>query len=212
LQPGTHVLADAAGTGAVVFTVNPDGTVSYDPALQGILTGQGTSQLGIRGAAVTIDATALSAAGVMAAYLIREATSAPFTLRLLPGTHVVADAAGTGAVNFTVNYAGAVAYDPALQGVLTGQGTSTLAVHGAAVTIDATALGTTSVVVDYTIREATSAPFTLHLLPGPDVVADAWGHAIVFVINPDGTISYAPALAGKLLGQGTTTLTIKSLS
>jgi hypothetical protein len=212
LLPGTHVVADAAGTGAVNFTVNSSGAVAYAPALQGILTGQGTSTLVVHGAAVTIDARALSAAGVMADYLIRESTSAPFTLRLLPGTHVLADAAGTGAVNFTVNSSGAVAYAPALQGILTVQGTGTLVVRGAAVTIDATALGATSVLVDYTIRESTSAPFTLRLLPGTHVVADAWGHAIVFVVNPDGTIRYDPALAGKLLGQGTTTLTIKSFS
>jgi hypothetical protein len=125
---------------------------------------------------------------------------------------VLADAAGTGAIVFTVNSNGTVSYAPALQGILTGQGTSTLVIHGAAVTIDATALHTTSLLVDYTIRESTSVPFTLRLLPGPDVVADALGHAVVFTINADGTISYAPSLAGKLLGQGTTTLTIKSLS
>jgi hypothetical protein len=210
LQPGSHVIADAAGTGAVNFTVNPDGTVGYAPALQGILTGQGTSQLGIRGAAVTIDATASSMAGVMVNYLIREATSAPFTLRLLPGTNVVTDAAGTGAVNFTVNPDGTVSYAPALQGILTGQGTNVLAIHGAAVTIDATALSAAGVMADYLIMEATSAPFTLRLLPGTHVVADAAGTgAVNFTVNPDGTVSYAPALQGILTGQGTHQLVVQ---
>jgi hypothetical protein len=151
-------------------------------------------------------------AGVVVNYTISEATSAPFTLRLLPGTNVVEDAEGTGAVAFTVNPDGTVAYDPALQGILTGQGTHQLVVQGAAVTIDATALSTTSVVVDYTISESTWAPFTVRLLPGSHVIEDASGHAVMFTVNPDGTVNYASALTGQLLGQGTTTLTIKSLS
>jgi hypothetical protein len=212
LLPGPNVIEAAGGVGAVNFTVNPDGTIGYAPALQGILTGQGTHQLGVQGVAVTIDATALSTTAVVVGYAATESARAPFTVRLLPGTNVIEAAGGTGAVNFTVNTNGTISYAPALQGILSGQGTRQLVVQGAAVTIDATALSTTSVVVDYAATESTHAPFTVRLLPGTHVVEDAWGHAVTFTVNPDGTVSYASALAGQLLGQGTTTLTIKSLS
>jgi hypothetical protein len=105
-----------------------------------------------------------------------------------------------------------VSYDPSLQGILTGQGTNQLGIQGAAVTVNATALGSIGIVVDYNISESTAMPFVLRLLPGSHLIEDAAGHTVAFTINLDGTISYATTLDNKLLGRGTKTLTVKSLS
>ena len=50
LLPGVHNLEDPEGTGTFDYTVNNDGTISYDAALEGILSGQGTNQLTVNGA------------------------------------------------------------------------------------------------------------------------------------------------------------------
>ena len=147
-------------------------------------------------------------------YYISEKTAVPFTLHLLPGSHFIEGGGGTGVADFTVNPDGTVSYASALQGVLTGQGTSTLGVVGAAVTIDATALSASvpKVSVDG-VLESTAAPFTLTLLPGAQDLESTSGTGVVdFAINDDGTVSYATSLASELSGQGTKTLVIKLLS
>src|SRR5262249_45487466 len=59
--PGGNTIADPTGSGEhVSFTIKTDGTVDYDTALEGILTGRGTNTLTVHGVAVTIDAHALS--------------------------------------------------------------------------------------------------------------------------------------------------------
>ncbi len=47
LLPGDHLVA-VAGVGVVSFTVNDDGTISYDPSEDGELSGQGTTTLIIK--------------------------------------------------------------------------------------------------------------------------------------------------------------------
>jgi hypothetical protein len=42
--PGQHWLS-ATGNDTTWFTVNPDGTISYDPARDGTLSGRGTTTL-----------------------------------------------------------------------------------------------------------------------------------------------------------------------
>src|SRR5262249_45282784 len=58
LQPGTHTVWTYPN-GSVTFQVGQSGVISYDPSLEGILSGRGTNQLTVNGAAVTINAQAL---------------------------------------------------------------------------------------------------------------------------------------------------------
>jgi len=213
--PGQVVLADP-GEGALVrFTIGQDGTVSYDPSLQGILSGSGTNTLVINGVTVTIDATRLSLQTIIVDGAIRPATSAPFTFTGLPGTAYLEDAGGEGAtVFFTLNADGTVSYDPSLQGVVTGNGTNTLVVNGVTVTIDATRLSLPTIVVDGAMTPATSAPFTFTGLPGTAFLADPKGEgaSVLFTLNADGTVSYNPSLAGVFSGSGTNTLVINGVT
>ena len=57
--PGQHFVYGYGST-TTWFTVHADGTIDYDPALEGVFTGRGTRALGIRGVTVQVDARALS--------------------------------------------------------------------------------------------------------------------------------------------------------
>ncbi len=209
LLPGAHILQAHDGQSSVAFTVNADGTVSYDPSLQGILTGQGTGFLTVQGVAVAIDAQAITASSLILDYYTDEANATPFLVGLLPGAHILQALDGQSSVAFTVNPDGTVSYDPSLQGILTGQGTGQLSVHGAAVTIDAQAIAGSSLILDYYTVEPNAKPFLVGLLPGAHLLQALDGHSsVAFTVNPDGTVSYNPSLQGILTGQGTEQLTV----
>jgi phage baseplate assembly protein gpV len=219
--PGSHLLEGPGGTGALWFTVNADGTVSYDPALgqAGILAGQGTTQLTVNGAAVTLDATALTTPSLAVDYIFNnpEKTAGPFTLHLLPGSHLLEGPGGTGAVAFTVDPDGTVSYDQPLgeSGILAGQGSRQLTVHGAAVTVDATALTAPGLVTDYDFAHpvSTAARFTLHLLPGSHVLEGTnGGGGLSYTVNPDGSVSFPTSEDAQLSLLGSTDLIVKALS
>jgi hypothetical protein len=204
LLPGQHTLT-TDGTDVTAFTVNADGTVSYDPSLEGALTGSGTAALTVNGYAVTLDATALGVADVTLDGVARDAT-APFAVNLLPGQHSLS-ANGTDMIAFSVNADGTIAYDPGLEGVLTGSGTTALTINGYAVTLDATALGVTSVALDGVWQDAT-APFGAVLRAGQHSMTTNGSDVTSFTVNADGTVSYDPSLEGALTGSGTTALTV----
>src|SRR5262249_4301157 len=128
---------------SVTFTVTPAGTVDYDPSLDGILSGRGTSTLVVNGRTIGIATNELS----IPALTLDQTLTVPRTLSVvysftdLPGTYALVDSAGSGAsIPFMLNGDGTVGYDPSLQGVLLGAGRNELIVHGVAVKIDATAL------------------------------------------------------------------------
>src|SRR5207244_3362651 len=137
LLPGQHWLKTYGGD-YTYFKVNADGTVDYDAALEGVLTGRGTSSLGVNGAVVQVDARALSGSSLTLDYAVQD-PAAPFSVRLLPGQHWLKTYGGD-YTYFNVNADGTVDYDAALEGVLTGRGTNSLSVNGALVQVDATAL------------------------------------------------------------------------
>jgi hypothetical protein len=88
--------------------------------------------LTILGTALTIDARALAAS--LQTFFLSGSTprdpAAAQPYRLLPGSHILI--LGTGVhFDFTLMAAGTVAYDPALEGLVTGQGTAILVVHAA---------------------------------------------------------------------------------
>ena len=214
LLPGNQFIQAASGYGAVGFSIDDSGHVGYVSALQGVLAGAGTGQLAVHGAAVTVDATAVSAVAskvVLDGVVVSAAT--PITAALLPGTHVIEANTGYGTVAFTVDDAGHVGYTASPQVILAGAGTSRLVVQGAPVTFDARALAakTAWVYVDG-VKESSASPFGLRLLSGTHVIEDAAGDAVLFTVDPDGTIDYAATYNSKLSGRGTKTLTILSLT
>jgi hypothetical protein len=62
LLPGLHFVLTPYTTVAQYFTVANDGTLDYDPALEGAFTGRGASRLQVNGRSVTLDARALGVA------------------------------------------------------------------------------------------------------------------------------------------------------
>jgi len=125
LVPGLHTLVFYNG-GVARFRVTDAGTVDYDPVQEGYLSGRGTPTLLVRGYPVDIDARATSYRG----FLISGVTGwldarIVQHFRLVPGVHAVVLPGGR-VVRFTVTDAGVMDYDAALDGVLSGRGTTTL--------------------------------------------------------------------------------------
>jgi hypothetical protein len=126
--------------------------------------------------------------------------TAIITARLLPGTHHVQTWEGN-FIYFTVASNGTVDYDPALEGALTGRGTSSLRVNGRSVTIDLAAFSGSLFQIDYVSYSANS-PVTVALLPGQHFINIA-GNVYYFTVSNDGYIDYAAAYDGILTGRAT---------
>ena len=128
-------------------------------------------------------------------------TTGPFTVRLMPGPHHVFTS-GAAYTWFKVANDGTFDYDAALDGALTGRGTSTLAVDGREVTFDVRALGLSSASVDYAAHDA-AEPLTVRLNPGQHHIYTTSTGYIWFHVGADGTIDDITAAAGILTGLGT---------
>lgn len=203
LKTGQHSLLSGGGS-PIYFTVTSTGSVDYDPGLEGILTGRGTATLALRGVAVTIDARDLTIDRLnVNGTAFDGATFAPLTLRVLPGRQYCGQAGGL--VEFDVRTDGTVAFATTLEGILAGQETNTLFVHGVAFAIDARRLNTGWLGVDgITFDPAAVLPF--RLLPGGHFLVTPFGTTLQFTVTSDGTVGYDPSLDGFVSGRGTTTL------
>src|SRR5207244_343198 len=93
-------------------------------ALDGILSGRGSSTLVVNGRTVQIDASALLGPYLALDYAYHD-PSVPFSVNMLPGEHYLKTYGGD-YLYFTVNLDGTIAYDPALDGILSGRGTGAL--------------------------------------------------------------------------------------
>jgi hypothetical protein len=204
LAPGQHFF-NAYGVTTTYFSVADNGVVDYDPALEGILTGRGTNALSIHGAAVQIDASALSEPNLVLDYASHD-PAMPFTVNLLPGDHLFYTYGST-YTWFKVAANGTIDYDPALEGVLTGRGTNALGIHGATIQVDASALSE-GFHLDYVAHDPATT-FSATLLPGDHVLNGFDSTATSFTMAADGTVSYDASLAGALTGQGTHALGIQ---
>ena len=214
--PGTQTISqyDDPGT-ACNFTVALSGDVSYEPSLDGVFSGQGTTTLVVNGATVTVDAHLLSDPTVGFDYDFLESTTTPFPLTVLPGTQTISqyDDPGT-ACNFTVASNGDVSYEQSLDGVFGGQGTTTLVVNGVTITVDAHLLSDPTVGFDYDFLESTTTPFPLTVLPGTQTIAqyDDPSTACNFTVALNGDVSYEQSLDNVFSGQGTTTLVVNGVT
>ena len=209
--PGTYTLADPVSGATVQFAIGPGGTISYLPALEGILTGAGTTTLAVRGKMVTVDTTALSIPLLDLDYNVAVRNAAPLSFAALPGTYTLADPVSGATVQFTLTPGGTVSYLPTLEGILTGAGTTTLVVRGKTVTVDTTGQSVPLLDLDYSVAVRNGSPVGFAALPGTYTLADpASGASVQFAINPDGSVGYDHSLDAMLSGRGTTTLTLLS--
>ncbi|QKV78949.1 sigma factor [Amycolatopsis sp. Hca4] len=208
LLPGTHSVVTANGN-SLPFTITTDGTVGYAAGLEGPLTrADGGKTLQVHGFHVTLDVTDLgydnttvSGTGWRTPQAVRE-------FRLLPGTHRVVTHSGT-TVAFTVGSSGLVGYDPSLQGLLTGAGGGTLAVHGFPVTIDATGSGYPQFGLEGAGWWDARQPRVLRLLPGTHYALAPGGRRFAFSVTSAGRVTYDAALDSVFAGRDGTTLTLR---
>src|SRR5262249_33783661 len=160
--PGQHFVYGYGST-VTYFNVAADGTVSYDPALEGVFSSPGPNSLDIHGVTVRVDASALSGSFLALDYQTHD-PAVPFSVTLLPGQHFVYGYGST-VTYFNVAADGTVSYDPALEGVFSGRGTSALRVNGVTVRVDASALSGSFLALDYQTHDP-AVPFSVTLLPG----------------------------------------------
>jgi hypothetical protein len=208
--PGINALLEDGG-GNVDFQVNADGTVDYAASLNNVLSGRGTSMLVVHGVTVNVDATALSPMTLgLDGFEPSFKPTTPFQIVVLPGINALLEDGG-GYVDFQVNADGTVDYDRALDGVLSGRGTSTLIVGGVTLTIDATALSplTATFTVVGLSTMTTAQAQTVTVLPG-DLGFEAGTLAFDFTISAQDVLDYDPSLNGRLSGRGTNTLVVSS--
>jgi DNA-directed RNA polymerase specialized sigma24 family protein len=205
LAAGSYTLAGPGRQAVLDFEITGDHRVTYDPALEGAFTGNGTSRLTVHGYRITLDTTAIdySIAGISG---LPQQTDRRHTFRVLPGNYYIVTANGR-SYFFDVTNNGRVTYDAALEGHLTGAGTATLAVHGFPITLDVT-----DVVYQYTgvngTYQTTDRRHTYRLLPGPHYIVALNEAGYGFTVTDDGPITYDPAFAGRLAGAGTTILAV----
>jgi len=168
LAAGSYTLTGPGRQAVLDFEITGDHRVTYDPALEGTFTGNGTSRFTVHGSRITLDTTAIdySTAGISG--LPRQTTDRHHTFRVLPGNYYIVTANGR-SYFFDVTNNGRVTYDPALAGHLTGTGTATLAVHGFPVTLDVTDVVYQYIGVNGTYQ-TTDRRHTYRLLPGSHYV------------------------------------------
>jgi hypothetical protein len=133
LVPGNYSLdLQTYPIGYIPFRITSAGTISYDGTAASVLTGSGTSTLGVATKTITVDATASSYSmfELNAATGFRPAGT-PWQYKLSPGTYALV--LPTSVTNqytevlFTITSSGTVSYDTSQHpGWLTGAGTTTL--------------------------------------------------------------------------------------
>ena len=153
LAPGEYSFQIASGYYAdFTFRVTSLGTIDFNVAYNGFLSGRNTSTLSIDGLSVTLDARYLSGSGVL---LVIPSTDwiTHQTCRMVPASYYSVQQ-GSGVVanfSFQLGVDGHWAYKSPLEvangGFLTGAGSSTLAFYGYPLLVDARAAGGTGVVV-----------------------------------------------------------------
>ncbi len=224
LSPGAYAVYTAGayilgpGGSLVTVVVENDGTLDYDPSLNQVYSGRGTTALTVNGFSVTIDGRPLAEQqiylnGVTPSY---DSKTPPQPLFVAPGSYAVYSGGGwvTGAdgspLSFLVGDDGTFAYDGAIGNGITGATTNALVLNGFPIQVDARAHpGEVFAVDGVTPWFDGSALEGLQLLPGTYTIdgpaSASLGGAVV---KDDGTLDYDPTLNGTFEGRGTSTLVI----
>jgi hypothetical protein len=219
LLPGTYTLEVYAGLASVAtFTVNADGTITYDSSLEGVLSGNNSKTLKVNGRTITVDARRLSEAQLqLLAYhfnLGNEVDNLPFntnalqTFTLLPvPTFGYQFDVGSLPANFSFNIdiAGNVHIPPSDANLASGEGTPTLTIGGAHVSVTVpTGLGAVTVADTITLTEGQQTD--LYLLPysgGSPIDLKIGNQTTTFNLDTAGRVSGDPQLLRMLQLSGT---------
>lgn len=200
------------------FTVRRDGTLEYAATSEGLLSGAGSAALKAKGLPIQLDLTGVSSAGGLHIPGITSwiRTDANPTLNLLPGAYEFnlgsnLKAAETG---FTVLRDGTVTYPGENDSVLTGRGTSSLALHGHAVALDARQLsiggafhlpGITNWLVATELQNLKLLKSSYQLIHSVTGAAAEAG----FSVDAQGLFDYPDSSAHLLTGKGSSLLQIR---
>jgi hypothetical protein len=211
LLPGEHKLQEYTA-GSVTFTVNPNGTISVDdPNLvsAGILSSQG-NQLIVNGATVTINAQSLVGGPTLYVDSYSNEQPGTFMVHVLPGAHLLQQGL-FGRVSYNVDPSGNISFDSQYANFLSVQNGNQLIVKGAQVAIDATALGNTTVYLDYYTPEQTATVIFVNLLPGTQLLqiySNGQWNPYQFTVTTQDTITFDPSLSNVFSLEGPLTLLV----
>jgi hypothetical protein len=211
LAPGEYSFQIASGYYAdFTFRVTTTGTIDYDVAYNGFLSGRDTSTLTIDGLLVTLDARYLSGSGVLlVAPLTNDDWITYRTIRLVPASYYSVQQGSGVVTNFNVklgvdgHWAYAAAYDLGAGGFLSGAGTSTLTFYGYPLLVDARASGGVGV----TVQTIWGMPFSTTgveyacLLPARYFALQVRSGVVSsasFSLAPNGTFSIDPSATALL--------------
>jgi len=237
LDAGAYLLyyltgAPGPAVASVNFTVTASGMIDFDPALNGILAGRGSSRLLVHGTTLRYDATALSAPLLFVLEGVTKPSDQPYTLTLLPGIHILlyrtgaldlANSPTDARVQYTVSAASTLDFDPALDRIMEGRGTSSLLVHGLTIQYDATALSAPLLFVLEVVTKPSNQPYTLTLLPGIHILLYRTGAVdpvsrsladarVQYSVTGGGSLDFDLALDGILEGRGTNSLRVNGVA
>ena len=201
LMPADYMFQ--AGNAAVAnwtFGVGKDGNVTLDPTLASFATASGSSLI-IRGHTISIDGRALShdliplppSEPVLSHAQINQLTLMPATAYLMRAGSVIGD------FSYDVTVAGPIRYSESYDEFLVGRGTTTLAVSGCALVVDASradsdllGIQTAGLVAQEPRRLAAT------LMPGSSYVPQTSNGVFRtgFTITVGGGVTFDPSVAG----------------
>ncbi len=212
LMPGDYRLGIPTGGSPAPgfdFTVEADGTLQFDPALDPLVGGRGTKAMALHGTRVAIDVSELS-------YISWDlggggdlnVTTDPIPLLLMPGGHRLVAASGRGLeFAFTVEADGTLQFCPSLDSLVGGRGTRALVLHGTRIDIDISKLSRSGYVVGTAdnLKMMGSVPFVF--MPGGHILALQSDRSpqptVDFTVHADGTLRFDPSLDPLVDGRGT---------
>jgi len=210
LDPGPHLLNDKTGV-RLRFDLTPAGLLDYDPALDGVFSGRGTTTLTLTGKPLHMDATAMTPQELVFNGFAGFHGDRVFTYRLLPGgSPLLLSKTGT-RIQPTFSLDGTVDYPSSLDGVLAGRGTSTLVMLGVPVTLDLTGYTGPKVNVNGLGEVPDGEVVTFRALPGTGFQLVGPWTSPFFTVDESGRISNLPAVLNgyHLSGNGTGTLVLR---
>ena len=209
IVPGIYDVCVPASNNCFEVRVGLEGTLDFDHALDGYVSGRGLRTLTIVGKPITIDATAVDADRFNVDYgSAGGGANVPTTLSLVPGIYFMCVPASNNCFLFSVSPAGPLDFAPALDTFVSGRGSQTLRVHGFPITIDATGENATTFNVDFgSVGGGANKPTTFSLVPGIYFVCvPASNNCVLFSVTATGAVDFDTALDGRLSGRGRSTL------
>ncbi|MCB0486041.1 MAG: hypothetical protein KDC47_07595, partial [Flavobacteriaceae bacterium] len=205
LLPGDYNFCAPYNRNCLAFTVDSDGHVDFASALSSIFSGAGTNTLWVTGFDITLQTDGVSSAQ----FNIKNDTSNGLaigydnngsqSLKVLPGTYNFCAPLNRNCLVFTVESSGLVSFDPNLNKIFSGAGTTTLTITGFEVTLQTSALSSTqfnimndtqnSVVLNYNNNGTQS----LKVLPGTYHFCAPYSvNCMPFIVSNEGEVSYDP--------------------